>query len=115
MEFYENPAKSLSFISRVSIPNGMEFYAREAANNAIINEFQFPTGWNSTVKDKKYNKIVYSFNSQRDGILPLIFIFNLKHINVSIPNGMEFYLLIAAVCDSSVGFNSQRDGILLNR
>ena len=56
----------------ISIPNGMEFYT--------LRRYLWPHS--------------QRFNSQRDGILPLILIiFPFKiHIFVSIPNGMEFYL-----------------------
>ena len=56
-----------------------------------------------------------SFNSQRDGILPSIFAKFAISSLVSIPNGMEFYVLGALRCYSmSFCFNSQRDGILLD-
>ncbi len=53
------------------------------------------------------------FNSQRDGIL----LRHSKHPHsaheVSIPNGMEFYLITMPYsAETNVGFNSQRDGIL---
>ena len=77
-----------------------------------------------------------SFNSQRDGILPLPIIGKFPILGVSIPNGMEFYARLWRRRDNGglfqfptgwnstigtnlnsladVGFNSQRDGILLN-
>ena len=37
------------------------------------------------------------------------------HLNVSIPNGMEFYVLSCLLCSlKTLSFNSQRDGILLS-
>ena len=47
------------------------------ANNALKTPFQFPTGWNST----------HSHHPYKD-----------HKADVSIPNGMEFYLLAAARC-----------------
>ena len=103
----------------------------------IIRLFQFPTGQNSTLRalfpeiipivgfnSQRDGILLYltaficlkgiGFNSQRDGILPkglrLIFLENL----VSIPNGMEFYIMLMHnLVLMSRCFNSQRDGILL--
>ena len=56
-------------------------------------EFQFPTGWNSTKFDGVRDGIdQFSFNSQRDGILPTA--------------GSD-------PLPPKARFNSQRDGILL--
>ena len=52
------------------------------------------------------------FNSQRDGILRFWWCFRGYACEVSIPNGMEFYLNLALFLPFVVGFNSQRDGIL---
>ena len=97
----------------VSIPNGMEFYTSftkpilavglsfNSQRDGILLlsiilkilqylMFQFPTGWNSTYFGK-----------------------NLEMGNdVSIPNGMEFYLISSGFSFSQLCFNSQRDGIL---
>ena len=101
-------------------------------------KFQFPTGWNSTVSAAYVLTAMASFNSQRDGILQIGTSFNTTVIiafqfptgwnstdphrmplthqtSVSIPNGMEFYLAISKVLRICLGFNSQRDGILLYR
>ena len=121
----------------VSIPNGMEFYLsfRDVFIKACW--FQFPTGWNSTVKNKaNRRRLPQSFNSQRDGILrclrcrllawlkfqfptgwnSTVYTYNSSdQIDlVSIPNGMEFYFTILKNDKVIyIGFNSQRDGILL--
>ena len=99
-------------------------------------EFQFPTRWNSTMVDFSEFVSISRFNSQRDGILPLL-IADLHAIKrfqfptgwnstrffrglrwnsfVSIPNGMEFYRS-RVYNDTYVWcFNSQRDGILPER
>ena len=53
------------------------------------------------------------FNSQRDGILLFYRPRRGNKRNVSIPNGMEFYLYDWVILHSDVkSFNSQRDGIL---
>ena len=119
----------------VSIPNGMEFYPDHFFYLIKQKEFQFPTGWNSTniCKTMVWCKKT-SFNSQRDGILPLahqpnrpITIVSIPNgmefygclsrlyqdlLSVSIPNGMEFYSTAFLVFSLEVSFNSQRDGIL---
>ena len=81
---------------------------------------------------------IISFNSQRDGILRKTALRRKTATNVSIPNGMEFYsrglwgmdqneevsipngmefysTASSPACASTIGFNSQRDGILLNK
>ena len=121
----------------VSIPNGMEFYIRIFGDSMEPFVFQFPTGWNSTfirtspgpgrtvfqfptgwnstkTHDTAGEVLDASFNSQRDGILPILSywisidlspfqfptgwnstidlgIYPLPQKEVSIPNGMEFY------------------------
>ena len=69
----------------------MEFYREVSPRFSKRSAFQFPTGWNSTTTDLLDDFISESFNSQRDGILPVL-------------------------CDTEskkpVCFNSQRDGIL---
>ena len=97
---------------QVSIPNGMEFYfLQKIVRNTIFvgfnsqrdgilryeiaisidpREFQFPTGWNSTKR-----------RDQR-----------VSNLDVSIPNGMEFYQKTYITSQYDKGFNSQRDGIL---
>ena len=91
MEFYVLILVILLSKMDVSIPNGMEFYASFVRANPLKAAFQFPTGWNSTEAKRHRN------------LLP----------RVSIPNGMEFYLFLAKFEIQIGGFNSQRDGILL--
>ena len=97
----------------VSIPNGMEFYLDTAIVSFLNRLFQFPTGWNFTAQRIEMRAYIFSFNSQRDGILLCDakpkekteesfnsqrdgillcrgIVRELSHI-VSIPNGMEFY------------------------
>ena len=115
MEFYYYVDPIIFFAFIVSIPNGMEFYAI-SIGVGIVN---------------------FSFNSQRDGILPgllklrkayctvsipngMEFYFfystaGVKMRSVSIPNGMEFYSIANIAISSHISFNSQRDGILLHR
>ena len=108
------PRSIISFSSiAVSIPNGMEFYVRLFDEIIICEQFQFPTGWNSTLAEFVLRKVLFrfqfptgwnstqtnqslgilshSFNSQRDGILPCLYI---------------------CVSLTTICFNSQRDGIL---
>ena len=112
----------LSFLN-VSIPNGMEFYLGLAAKmrecmgfnsqrDGILQiislnlwlacwAFQFPTGWNSTyIRDTLFRQSC-CFNSQRDGILQLLFYYKVFSIWVSIPNGMEFYLILKNIKSDS--------------
>ena len=58
---------------------------------------------------------VTRFNSQRDGILRLAAGLSRTAHYVSIPNGMEFYFMLAVIYFCVVSFNSQRDGILQMR
>ena len=101
----------------VSIPNGMEFYVNKLYECFISDTFQFPTGWNSTL----CNFVVYSFddvsipngmefyplgfeiyilifcfNSQRDGILPI----------------MKFCIPPAVLFQFPTGWNSTIFGII---
>ena len=70
----------------------MEFYGYGSYSYDQSTLFQFPTGWNSTLTTSK--------RPQTD--------------DVSIPNGMEFYLNLVLSLLFAAGFNSQRDGILHN-
>ena len=56
--------------------------------------FQFPTGWNSTELEKTKSELADGFNSQRDGILHKTQIEMRTIPEVSIPNGMEFYMIL---------------------
>ena len=164
---------------KVSIPNGMEFYlslefaigitalfqfptgwnsTRTTPHKiTALEKFQFPTGWNSTSISDLERNTTFCFNSQRDGILLLLYLFSISFLMsfnsqrdgilrrecvcfrykscVSIPNGMEFYLICLKICllrravsipngmefynsPKAIfllerSFNSQRDGILL--
>ena len=82
----------INFCFLVSIPNGMEFYEEIDKSRRDVISFQFPTGWNSTVSKTGLSLGDESFNSQRDGILLGRKEAKRKQQQVSIPNGMEFYL-----------------------
>ena len=69
----------------------MEFYSIVALRSFRFMLFQFPTGWNSTWAYRPKSK---------------------RECDVSIPNGMEFYLKAALKYSIGGSFNSQRDGIL---
>ena len=111
----------------------MEFYQNNFHECYEIDEFQFPTGWNSTRLVANLVLLSLRFNSQRDGILLMVFnsfsartsfnsqrdgillapLFAIAFVSsVSIPNGMEFYPSLLATASSLSCFNSQRDGIL---
>ena len=124
--------------AEVSIPNGMEFYHIRLYRYRACSWFQFPTGWNSTRTLAFEVCKNVCFNSQRDGILRNRNKKSGTRTNVSIPNGMEFYLALAAAPEAirtvsipngmefylsilppflppfllQICFNSQRDGIL---
>ena len=119
----------------VSIPNGMEFYRYFYSlflHLACFNSQRDGILRRSRVYNDTY---VWCFNSQRDGILHKLYkadscgrlefqfptgwnstfvnhLENTSIFNVSIPNGMEFYLLREKFRDGKWCFNSQRDGIL---
>ena len=75
----------------------MEFYAAKPISSVKIRRFQFPTGWNST----------------------LLVIDTRKRIQVSIPNGMEFYKYIFKTLDDlrefqfPTGWNSTKKRFFL--
>ena len=91
MEFYPKLLNRLmSAIGRFnSQRDGILRYRSSKVQGAI--ESQFPTGWNST-------DLVDSYHS--------------CSVEVSIPNGMEFYTARNRYEEENSGFNSQRDGIL---
>ena len=66
-----------------------------AFKSSIVLAFQFPTGWNSTRVCKTCADGKDGFNSQRDGILLVPPRQRKASKDVSIPNGMEFYLCSA--------------------
>ena len=70
----------------------MKFYNGGVARDWDETPFQFPTGWNSTKTPFSSKQAVKSFNSQRDEILLLFPFILFDFFNVSIPNGMKFYL-----------------------
>ena len=135
MEFYKFPLiKMPSVSSSFQFPTGWNStkYPLKATLENI--KFQFPTGWNSTYLRSDQRLPNGSFNSQRDGILPIThFYIHLYQCSfnsqrdgillryprgygqaekVSIPNGMEFYLKPITFIIAAGSFNSQRDGIL---
>ena len=87
-------AEALRSTETVSIPNGMEFYLTSGVISRDFEMFQFPTGWNSTIaasaQEVKKSIVsipngmefymraclflseIWCFNSQRDGILPML-------------------------------------------
>ena len=88
-----DPNTRLPGKNQVSIPNGMEFYMRWA-----YTFFQEDFSFNSQrdgILPMPYSaetNVVTSFNSQRDGILLSWKFCILSISSVSIPNGMEFYV-----------------------
>ena len=119
----------------VSIPNGMEFYIKEIRKQMETIEFQFPTGWNSTLMiSLRLIWTPWSFNSQRDGILPILFSSEIKRFfsfnsqrdgilrlwffnsfsarTFQFPTGWNSTLRFLQYLSRSSSFNSQRDGIL---
>ena len=98
---------------KVSIPNGMEFYRSRPFRYLSAEWFQFPTGWNSTLGIMTELLTLFSFNSQRDGILqkPICYL------------NCDFWFQFPTEWNSTLkrrsgkrpfksSFNSQRDGIL---
>ena len=92
----------------------MEFYLSRYAHKHTQSSFQFPTGWNSTkLYCSKDISSLYSFNSQRDGIL----LFTLSRHSAEIkqfqfPTGWNSTFSQPTLERTTVSFNSQRDGIL---
>ena len=106
------PQKGLRII--VSIPNGMEFYTLLKFPVYLVNLFQFPTGWNSTGLCDHVSVFGFGFNSQRDGILQGMLAKLTLNYTVSIPNEMEFYIILfsfstfAELFQFPTGWNSTR-------
>ena len=113
MEFYSVPLLSDIWLIGFQFPTGWNSTkAQTICHNTCI-LFQFPTGWNSTAgrfrsvlywqvsipngmefypsRVSCLVKILAGFNSQRDGILPILRSYYFSSTLVSIPNGMEFY------------------------
>ena len=91
----------------------MEFYREVSPRFSKRSAFQFPTGWNSTTTDLLDDFISESFNSQRDGILPVLCDTESKKpvcFNSQRDGILPF--LFELFCQDRCGFNSQRDGIL---
>ena len=125
----------VTLLSAVSIPNGMEFYNSTRSRFGESTPFQFPTGWNSTrylnfifLRSPPFqfptgwNSTKYSFLTWDDKVSfqfptgwnsTILFLDLRRQSIVSIPNGMEFYMLRMDAKLIDDRFNSQRDGILL--
>ena len=137
MEFYTRGRFRTERSATVSIPNGMEFYLQRYLKGAGVWDVSIPNGMEFYKFKAKCMADLKSFNSQRDGILQSS-VFNslalakvfqfptgwnstqsskecLFLYHVSIPNGMEFYLISLSKLRIEESFNSQRDGILLFR
>ena len=101
-----------SSTATVSIPNGMEFYQKRLKMANYARAFQFPMGWNSTsavfgsVCSSKLFQFPTGWNSTQ--FSPRIFL----SAPVSIPNGMEFYVISWKKQRLYCCFNFQRDEIL---
>ena len=97
MEFYGNCEYGLIFYREFQFPTGWNSTLSDPCKDRG-SAFQFPTGWNSTdVGAIIFNEICKSFNSQRDGILPITSKRRFIPTFVSIPNGMEFYTIPSAL------------------
>ena len=100
----------------VSIPNGMEFYIVRNTRNLRYLLFQFPTGWNSTKIMGLLEKTEVEFQFPTGWNSTKINYLIRKSNVVSIPNGMEFYKIQKIKFHLyQYSFNSQRDGILLDK
>ena len=118
MEFYSIDGVSFGEFKKVSIPNGMEFYAIWIGRILIQSVVSIPNRMEFYANNSYDDADKIGFNSQRDGILRCLcshgdgdkkmFQFPtgwnstwilraavLWKNPVSIPNGMEFYLVIS--------------------
>ena len=97
----------------VSIPNGMEFYGIDMTKQEFVSK-RFNSKRDGILRSRfgESTPKIYRFNSQRDGILLIADFICTTWAEVSIPNGMEFYVRTARHRQQSLSFNSQRDGIL---
>ena len=122
--------------SKVSIPNGMEFYSLIVAPVDRCASFNSQRDGILPEELKKALIDPSCFNSQRDGILRMKLLEKIRksmfqfptgwnstremekeaaNDEVSIPNGMEFYVIENGLIKANKkSFNSQRDGILRN-
>ena len=95
MEFYQDGQGEARKGEKVSIANGMEFYFAAYKELRHPYEFQFPTGWNSTpyygfsLRTPAFQFPTGWNSTQRN---PNRYDMEYK---VSIPNGMEFYAIVA--------------------
>ena len=116
MKFYSLIVWASSSVSRVSIPNGMKFYCQGVVAVAIPwklfqfptgwnsttktwirswkkSWFQFPTGWNSTKCERSEHSVRAEFQFPTGWNSTVKFFFDFIQIfEVSIPNGMKFYI-----------------------
>ena len=111
MEFYEKTleieTKKAGFNSQ---RDGILLKKKTQAFNPC--GFQFPTGWNSTIRASyDIGKRIVSIPNGMEFYL-VEGISGSAVEKVSIPNGMEFYENHFVEASSDMGFNSQRDGIL---
>ena len=129
-----NLSSNTATADTVSIPNGMEFYRSKSF--AMMRRLRFNSQRDGILPFFTFFLCTQaSFNSQRDGILLKvadrivvyldvsipngmefyikIFFIGYSLNKVSIPNGMEFYIVILWLLFRPNCFNSQRDGILL--
>ena len=83
---------NLPLLCAFQFPTGWNSTHRKQCPWKPRNLFQFPTGWNSTRRAVWILWEISSFNSQRDGILQMALDYPALLFQVSIPNGMEFYL-----------------------
>ena len=101
--------------ARVSIPNGMEFYGVSARHRKAAWLVSIPNGMEFYPRRLLFSAtVVRSFNSQRDGILPSLFV--VKAVLLGSFNSQRDGILPYSSHDLEgykVSFNSQRDGILL--
>ena len=99
----------------------------------IFTWFQFPTGWNSTLlrpnrhclcgvsipngmefysSDPLIKKLLFGFNSQRDGILLCVWVWRAGREEFQFPTGWNSTIIEYVSHILNRSFNSQRDGIL---
>ena len=91
----------------------MEFYFGFHLPSHPYKMFQFPTGWNSTTIFMAPIPINLSFNSQRDGILPIRPKRRRNRGWFQFPTGWNSTDRFGLDLSTPFCFNSQRDGILL--
>ena len=107
MEFYDVVWRRRLFNTYVSIPNGMEFYYIMVSHYDFISVVSIPNGMEFYAESSDFEAHKTCFNSQRDGILLSLSLWDLKFVFVSIPNGMEFYYAPILSWRKIPSFNSQ--------